>query len=376
MSVLEKKFSTELEKAGVTINGSRPSDIQVHNKRVYKRVLFEGTLGFGEAYMDGDWDSTDLAELIHRLVRGQIDKGKIGLTGLLAHIEQSVRNVQNKYLSRRVAEKHYDLDNNLYQKMLDPRMVYTCAYFGRGAETLAQAQEDKLRLVCEKIGLKTGQRVLDIGCGWGSFAKFAAEEFGAEVVGITIAKEQLALGNEVCKGLPVKLMYLDYRDIPRTFPRGHFDHVISIGMFEAVGPKNFREYMKAAAWALKPEGLFLLHTIAGSINGFDPWIERYIFPGGIIPAISGIVRSVKDIFVIEDIQNFGAYYDRTLCAWWENFDKAWPELEATGKYDKRFYRMWRYYLLSCAGAFRARTLQLCQFVLSPHGVDGGYKRVS
>ena len=232
-----------------------------------------------------------------------------------------------------------------------------------------------MRLVCEKIGLKPGQRVLDIGCGWGSFAKFAAEEFGAEVVGITIAKEQIVLARERCKELPVEIKYLDYRDIPKAFPKGHFDHVISIGMFEAVGPKNFRQYMEAARWAVKTDGFFLLHTIGMAESGFDPWIERYIFKGGIIPSFDQIARSVRNIFVMEDVHNFGAYYDLTLCAWWENFKAAWSELKATGKYDERFYRMWHYYLHSCAGAFRARQLQLWQIVLSPHGVPGGYTSV-
>jgi cyclopropane-fatty-acyl-phospholipid synthase len=376
MSFFKKLVTPPLSKADVVINGGRPFDIQVNNERVYRRVALEGTLGFGESYMDGDWDAEDIAELINRLMRADLDKGRRGLTGHISDFIQSLRNEQSKHLSLRVAEKHYDLDNELYKKMLDPRMVYTCAYFDRGAKTLAQAQEDKMRLICEKIGLKPGQRVLDIGCGWGSFAKFAAEEFGAEVVGITIAKEQLALGRELCKGLPVELKFLDYRDIPKAFPQGHFDHVISIGMFEAVGPKNFRAYMEAARWAVKPEGFFLLHTLGGRVSAFDPWIERYIFPGGIIPSFDQIVRSFKDLFVMEDVQNLSPNYDPTLCAWWDNFNAAWPELKATGKYDERFYRMWRYYLLMCAGATRARALQLWHIVLSPHGVTGGYKRVT
>ena len=375
MNIFQRAVTAPLADADIKVNGTRPFDIQVHNDRVYTRVALQGALGFGESYVDGEWDTEDLAELINRIVKAGIDKGRRGLTGKLIEFAHAARNEQSKRLSLRVAERHYDLDNALYKKMLDPRMVYTCAYFGRGAKTLAQAQEDKMRLVCEKIGLKPGQRVLDIGCGWGSFAKFAAEEFGAEVVGITIAKEQIVLGQELCKGLPVEIKYLDYRDIPKTFPKGHFDHVISIGMFEAVGPKNFRQYMEAARWAVKPDGFFLLHTIGAPESGFDPWLERYIFKGGIIPAMEQIAHSVKNIFVMEDVHNFGSYYDLTLCAWWENFKASWPELKATGKYDERFYRMWHYYLHLCAGAFRARQLQLWQIVLSPHGVPGGYTSV-
>ncbi|MBA3788869.1 cyclopropane fatty acyl phospholipid synthase [Patescibacteria group bacterium] len=375
MDILKKIVTSPLKSADIIINGSRPFDIQVHNERLYGRVLFQGSLGFGESYMDCDWDCDDLAEFISRVIQAGVDRGRLGLSGTFLKLAQLFHNAQNIRLARRVAERHYDLDNNLYKEMLDPRLVYTCGYFGRGAETLAQAQEGKMRLVCEKIGLKKGDRILDVGCGWGSFAKFAAEEFGAEVVGITIAQEQLALGQELCKGLPVELRYMDYRDVPKNFPKGHFDHIVSIGMFEAVGPKNFRTYMESLRPVLKKDGFFLLHTIGGPLGGFDSWIEKYIFPGGIIPTLEQISLSVRELFIIEDIHNIGANYDRTLCLWMKNFDASWEKLKATGKYDERFYRMWRYYLLSCAGSFRARANQLWQIVLSPNGVPGGYTSV-
>jgi cyclopropane-fatty-acyl-phospholipid synthase len=249
--------------------------------------------------------------------------------------------------------------------------VYSCGYW-RDAKNLEEAQEHKLQLVCEKLALKPGQRILDVGCGWGSFAKYAAENYGVSVVGITISEDQLAIGKEHCKGLPVDLRLLDYRELTKEFPE-RFDHIVSIGMFEHVGHKNYEEFMTIMRSVLKPNGLFLLHTIGG--RGSEPFIDKYIFPGGYLPPMEEIVEAAKNKFVIEDWHNFGADYDKTLMAWFENFDAAWPELKATGKYDDRFYRMWKYYLQMCAGIFRVRNTQLWQVVLSPHGVPGGYKSV-
>jgi cyclopropane-fatty-acyl-phospholipid synthase len=243
---------------------------------------------------------------------------------------------------------------------------------GTWSKNLEQAQEDKLDLVCQKLNLQPGQHILDIGCGWGSFAKYAAENYGVSVVGITISKEQVVLAKENCSGLPIDILLMDYRDLSTEFPKA-FDHVISIGMFEHVGPKNFSTYMDAVRKVLKPQGLFLLHTIGG--EGADPWIEKHIFPGGWLPNEVQIMKAIKHKFVLEDWHNFGTDYDRTLCEWDKNFVNAWPELKATGKYDERFYRMWRFYLGVSAGAFRARATNLWQFVLSPHGVSGGYRSI-
>jgi len=237
------------------------------------------------------------------------------------------------------------------------------------AEAL-KAQEAKLDLVCRKIGLEEGQRVLDIGCGWGSFAKFAAEKYGAQVVGITVSKEQVALGKELCKGLPVELRLQDYREVDETF-----DHIVSLGMFEHVGCKNYREYFKVAQRCLKEGGLFLLHTIGSNVSARsgEPWLTKYIFPGGMLPSMAQVARAAEGLFVIEEAHNFGADYDKTLMAWFANFDAAWLSLRA--RYDDRFYRMWKYYLLMCAGTFRARSNQLWQIILSPHGVAGGYRAI-
>ena len=373
MSVIKKKFIQILNDAGIEVNGSRPFDIQIHDERVYMRVFLQGTLGLGEAYMDGWWDCEELDEAIVRLIKSGASKETPNFAAKVLELSQQFINGQDIHKAKRVAQQHYDLGNDLYASMLDKRLIYTCGYW-KDAMNLDEAQENKLDLICKKLNLKPGQRILDVGCGWGSFAKFAAEKYGVSVVGVTLSKEQVALGMELCKGLPVDLRLLDYRDIKKEFSEP-FDHIVSIGMFEHVGPKNYEIYFKTLREVLKPEGLFLLHTIGGT--GADPWLDRYIFPGGYLPTMEQITTPSSKYFILEDWHNFGAYYDLTLMAWWKNFNTAWPALKATGKYTDRFYRMWRYYLLSCAAAFRARSkgTQLWQIVLSPHGVPGGYTSV-
>lgn len=220
------------------------------------------------------------------------------------------------------------------------------------------------------MGLKAGDHILDIGCGWGSFAKFAVEKYGVSVVGITISVEQAALARERCAGLPVEIRVEDYREVAEEF-----DHIISLGMFEHVGHKNYREYFKIASRCLKENGLFLLHTIGSnrSIFSTNPWTDKYIFPGGSLPSIKQIGKAIEKLFVMEDWHNFGPDYDKTLMEWFANFDHAWPNLRE--KYGDRFYRMWKFYLLMSAGAFRARYIQLWQIVLSKDGLAGGYQSV-
>ena len=354
--------------ADIRINGTRPFDIAVKDERLYGRVLQQGSLGLGEAYMDDWWECARLDELFTRVLVARLDERVRQSWGLLARAAWArIANPQNPSRAFKVGQYHYDMGNDLYQAMLDTRMTYTCGYWDN-VTTLDDAQEAKLDLVCRKIGLKAGDRVLDIGCGWGSFAKFAAEKYGARVVGITVSKNQVELGREMCKGLPVEIRLQDYRDV-----REQFDHIISLGMFEHVGYKNYQTYMEVARRCLKPDGLFLLHTIGGnrSVTSTDAWIGKYIFPNSMLPSISQISRAVEGLFVVEDWHNFGADYDKTLMAWHANVEHHWGHLQS--RYDERFHRMWRYYLLSCAGSFRARRNQLWQIVLSPSGVRGGYQ---
>ncbi len=266
-----------------------------------------------------------------------------------------------------IGERHYDLGNDLYETMLDRRMVYSCACWA-GARSLDEAQEAKLDLVCRKVRLRPGMRVLDIGCGWGGFAAFAAERYGVGVVGVTVSKEQVELGLARTAGLPVELVLRDYRDV-----EGTFDAIVSIGMFEHVGRRNYGTFFDVARRCLAPDGLFLLHTIGNrrSSEADDPWIDRYIFPNGLIPSMAQITAALERRFVLEDWQNIGPNYEPTLLAWLENFRAGWSRLE--DRYGRRFYRMWTYYLRSCAGSFRARYNDVWQLVLSRDGLVGGYE---
>ncbi len=357
----------------VSIDGNRNWDIQVHDERLYRRVIMSGSVGLGESYMDGWWDCPKLDEFFSKILGAQLNR-KVGPKWKMAPfaVRNALFNMQSVSRAFQVGERHYDIGNDLYKAMLDKRMVYTCGYWSGNppAGGLDEAQEDKLDLVCQKLGLRSGQKILDIGCGWGSFAKYAAEKYGVSVVGVTISKEQVSLGEKMCKGLPVEIKLQDYRKI-----EGKFDHIVSLGMFEHVGYKNYRTYMEVARNSLKDGGLFLLHTIGGniSVRSADPWFKKYIFPNGMLPSIKQIGAATEGLFVMEDWHNFRADYDKTLMEWFKNFDSAWPMLRA--KYGDRFYRMWKYYLLSCAGAFRARKMQLWQIVLSKNGIPGGYESI-
>jgi cyclopropane-fatty-acyl-phospholipid synthase len=345
--------------AGVTVGGAAPWDIQVHDPRVFGRVLSDGILGVGESYVDGWWDCEALDQMIDRVTRARIDFG--ANWAVLVHVAKA--RVLNLQASRafEVGERHYDVGNDLYRAMLGPRMVYTCAYF-RDADTLDAAQEAKLDLVCRKIGLRPGMRVLDLGCGWGGFAAFAAERYGAKVVGYTVSREQVAWAQEHYKDLAIDIRLDDYRNAS-----GSYDAVVSIGLMEHVGPKNHRAYMELAARCLAPGGVAFIHTIGGASASthINPWFDKYIFPNAVVPTLGQLATAMERVLVPEDVQNIGPHYDRTLMAWWQNFDAAWPTLRP--RYGDRFYRMWRFYLLISAAYFRAREHNLYQIVATPVG---------
>jgi len=275
-------------------------------------------------------------------------------------------NLQTKKGSKKVAEQHYNLSTKLYMSFLDAYNQYTCGYF-KNTDDLNTAQEQKLQLICSKLQLKKEDRVLDIGCGWGGFAKFASEHYGCHITGVTISKEQAAYAREFTKGLPVTIKEIDYRNI-----EDEYDKVLICGMIEHVGYKNYRALLKIVNKVLEKNGLFLLHTIGNntSVIFTDVWIGKYIFPNGMLPSLKQITTAAEGLFILEDLHNFGQYYDPTLMSWFANFDKNWTVIAKD--YGERFYRMWKYYLLSCAGMFRARDAQLWQFVFSKRGILGEY----
>ena len=369
-----RRIERLLAHADVRIGGDRPWDVQVHRPRFYGRVLGQGSLGLGESYMDGDWNTGSLDGLLCRLLEARLDERVKGAAARFDALRAWLSNRQTRRRAREVGRRHYDLGNDLYRAMLGPGMVYSCGYW-RDAADLASAQAAKLELCCRKLDLRAGMRLLDIGCGWGELLRHAAEHHGVRGVGITISREQAALARERCAGLPVEIRLQDYRELGRDGER--FDRIVSIGMFEHVGVDNYPEYMDVARRCLADDaahggGLFLLHSIGGerSRRRTDPWIARYIFPNSMLPSAAQVARAVEGRFVIEDWHNFGADYDRTLQAWRDNIEAAWDTLPA--RYDARFRRMWRYYLAGSMASFRTRRNQVWQLVLSPRGVPGGY----
>jgi cyclopropane-fatty-acyl-phospholipid synthase len=366
---LHEKMEWLLSLADVEISGVRPWDIRVHDDRFFQRVLAQGSLGLGESYMDGWWDCDKLDEFFHRILRVDLEwkaKQRLRLVDLL---KAKLVNLQRPSRAFEIGKRHYDIGNDLYRYMLDKRMIYSCAYW-KDASTLDEAQEAKLDLVCRKLDLRPGMRVLDIGCGWGGTARFAAEHYGVEVVGITVCEEQVKAAHEMRKSLPVEIRLQDYRNL-----EGTFDRILSIGMFEHVGYKNYRTFMRVVRGRLRQDGFFLLQTIGRNRSGTttDRWISRYIFPNSMLPSATQICAAVEGLFIMEDWHSFGADYDKTLMGWYRNFEGNWDAIKKN--YGERFHRMWRYYLLSCAGSFRARQNQLWQIVLSPAGVQGGYQAI-
>jgi cyclopropane-fatty-acyl-phospholipid synthase len=369
-ALIRKRVLSLLDGAGIHPGGGAPADPVVHDERFFARVLSQGSLGLGESYMDGWWDVESLDGMIVKLLGARLDERVHGIASRFDDLRAWLLNLQTARRAGEVGRRHYDIGNDLFQKMLGRRMVYSCGYW-READDLNAAQEAKLDLVCRKLGLRPGMRVLDIGCGWGEALEFAARRYGISGVGVTISREQADHARRLCAGLPVEIRLQDYRELHERF-----DRVFSIGLFEHVGVRNYRVYFEVARRCLLDDpatggGLFLLHCIGSnrSQRHTDPWIGRYIFPNSMLPSAAQIAESLEGQFVIEDWHGFGTDYDRTLQAWRSNIDASWDALPG---YDERFRRMWHFYLAASMATFRTRRAQLWQLVLSPRGVPGGY----
>ena len=356
--------------ADILINGSRPWDIHVHNEDFYKRLMAGGSIALGESYMDAWWDCEALDQFFDRLLKARLDhKAKKSLKTLWSGAMAALTSSPGRWRAFAVGRRHYDIGNELFSLMLDKSMNYSCAYW-KGAGNLDDAQEAKMDLICRKLQLQSGMRLLDVGCGWGGLAAYAARRYGAEVVGITVSREQVQKARQRCEGLPVTIEFKDYRRMNEPF-----DRIVSVGMFEHVGVGHYRTFMRILRRCLAPEGLCLLHTIGSnrSVRSCDPWISKYIFPNSMLPSARQITAAAEKRLVLEDWHSFGPHYDRTLMAWHAHFNEHWPRISKS--YDGRFFRMWNYYLLSSAGAFRARRNQLWQIVFSAEGIRHGYDSV-
>ncbi len=365
----EQMIQGIMKSLDIQVGGQRPWDVQIHNPLFYKRVATQGSMGLGETYMDGWWDCPALDQLFYRLLIADVDEqaAPVGVKRMWKNIKNYLVSIQNQIQRRTrafvIGKHHYDLGNDLFSIMLDKGLNYSCAYWYH-AQDLEQAQTKKLDLICRKIGLKPGMKVLDIGCGWGGFAIHAAKNYGASITGITVSREQAEYARKASNGLDVTIELVDYRQL-----QGKYDRVVSVGMLEHVGWRNYRRFMNTVYQVLENNGLFLLHTIGGnhSVTASDPWISTYIFPHSMMPSAAQICKAAERRFMIEDWHNFGLYYDFTLMVWYKNFIDNYHQIQ--DRYDKRFFRMWTYYLLVSAASFRARKNQLWQIVFSKKGLD-------
>lgn len=346
-----------LEQADIQINGSRVHDIHVDPKDLTK--LFTDQLSLGETFMDGVWTTNDLTQTYLHLTKGKVLSRLMADPNYRDRVQQSINNnLQTRSLSKQVIAQHYDVGNDLYQIMLGDTMSYTCAFWEQG-DTLSQAQIRKMDATCRKLEITEGSRVLDLGCGFGSFARYAARNYGAEVTGITLSNEQADLARDLCDGLPVNIITGDYRDAS-----GKYDAVVSLGMFEHIGHKNFRNYMKKVYQCLDTNGVSLIQTsgLNASQTIATGWIDKYIFPNGMLPSVQQIGQAMETLFVLEDWQNYSTNYYHTTTAWWNNVRNNWSLLK--DKYDDRFYRMWQFYLLTSAAGFQNRDYNLWQIVMT------------
>ena len=344
----------------------------VHDEKAFSMISRYRSLGLGESYMAGMWDCGNL-DVFLCSVLSMKDELKVTWRQFISfawsYVKDLCFNPQAGVRSFDVGKHHYDIGNPLFECMLDKRMIYSCAYWGDGAKNINEAQESKLRMICEKLKLKKGMEVLDIGCGWGGFATYASENYGVHVIGITISKQQFKYCKEHDKNGNTFVM-CSYEDLDG---KKCFDRIVSIGMFEHVGIKNYSKFMHMHKTMLKEGGLIMLHTIVGNkskLSG-DEWFTKYIFPNSMLPSMKQICEAAEGVLIIEDVQNIGAHYDKTLMSWYNNFHRRLGELNEI--VTKDFIRMWDFYLLFSAALFRSRTIQLCQFVMSK-GIKGGYER--
>ena len=326
-----------------------------------------GLFGLGEAYVDGKFESQDLEGLLLAFAESPHAK-RASWTGAMwrLFLEGALKNTQVGARAFEVARHHYDLGNDLFRVMLDPSMSYTSGLFEGETTTLAAAQEAKLRRLCQKLRLAPGMRVLDIGCGWGNFALFAASHYGVEVTGLTVSEEQLRYIEGVKGQLPIDILLCDYN---KFNPGKPFDRIVSIEMIEAVGKKNLNGYFASVSRSLKPGGRFALQAICGdtfnrysqpALNQFILWLMKNIFPNGYIPNLEELIRPARGEFVLESLSELPGSYERTLRAWNDNFNAGFSDLAA--KYSPRFKRMWNFYLLGCAAMFVSRLVQVHHLV--------------
>ena len=368
-----ENFKAYMSARGIQVNGPNDWDLQVHDDSWIREIELKGTLAIGDAYVSGLWDCKALDELVCRLFSNMKREMLFpSLQMLTVNLWNRLSNPQAGTRAKKVIDAHYEKYIDVIKYFIGPSLCYSCAWWEH-SDNLADAQKAKMDLVCRKLQLAKSDRVLDIGCGYGALANHAAEYYGCHVTGITLSPRQAELATARFPSPLIEFRAMDWQS-DEFMQLGEFDKIMSVGMFEHVGRKNYTIFFKRCSHLLRSHGLFLLHTIGRSVKAsIDLWVDRYIFPGGSLPKLGDLDEVEAQNLILEDLQNIGAHYDMTLCAWQANLDHG----QATGELDldEKDLRFWRYYLLSFAGAFRVRKrLQVWQLLLAKSGVIGGYNR--
>jgi cyclopropane-fatty-acyl-phospholipid synthase len=357
---LFKKANIELDK-----------DIIIHDKSTYRDIIIKGSLGLGESFMKKKWDSPQLDVFIAKILRAGSQSNLI--LGALIHfrnwVKSSFLNLQNQKYAPDLAETHYNAGNYLFKSFLDSNMIYTCGYF-KNTTDLKQAQLNKIKIVGSKLNLQPGESVLDIGCGWGGTARIISETFDVEVTGVTDSVEMVKYANKHNSSEKVQFINSDYRNI-----KGKYNKIYNVGFLEAVGPKNYRAFMELVNNLLYDNGVFLTHTIGGmhSVNSGDPWLDKYIFPHGVLPSKDQIKKAISNLFDIRDFEAFGKYYATTLSKWSNNLNKNWHTIQDKFDNPEEFRRMMDFYFQSCKAAFQSKIIDLWQYVFTKPGMVSDYK---
>lgn len=349
--------------------------VKVLDESAWFDIITKGNLGIAEGYMHGKIE-VDPLPFFRTIMNGtsvgtrrKEGSDYLGLVMQVLSLPTMLMgrfvNMQSRELSTRVTKQHYDAGNDLYEVMLGPTMAYTCGYW-KGAKNLEEAQKNKFDLILRKLQLKPGMKVADLGCGWGTAAAYMHEHGKADVTAVSLSEQQVKWAKDHLEKPGLKYIWSDYRDIcddPKQ--AGTFDRIYSIGMLEHVGYKNYEPFFSCVKRLLKPDGLAVVHTIGEPdfVPASDPFLDKYIFPGAVIPALSALTPAFENHFILEDFHNFGYDYALTLAAWSDNA-KAFFKKNPTA-YTPEFQRMWDYYLRMCEALFELRINQLWHFVLSP-----------